>query len=88
MDKKYLDKVVDKIVSETDIDYKVERIYFPVPSRLFTSFSIFNQSFLPPSTPSPSYFSKYYKNQFGLTKDEVIYVWNEYKRIINDKIKG
>jgi len=50
MDKKYLDKVVDKSVSETYIDYKIERIYFPVPSRLFTSFTIFTNPFflLPP----------------------------------------
>jgi len=37
-----------------------------------------------PFLPSP--FSKYCKNVYGLTEDEVKYVWNQYKDIILDKI--
>ena len=87
--KKYLDKVIDHMVRSTKIDYEKERISpsfhprqspIPLSSLLLHPFSFF--SFL-----SSSFYS-YCKNTFGLTEEEIEYVWKEYKDIINDKINN
>ena len=86
MDKNYLDKVLDQIVRETEIDYVKETVYTP-----FTSFPLFyspiSSSFLSRSY-SPSLFSRHCKEVYGLNEDEIDYVWKEYKKIIKDKIDG
>ena len=75
MKNNYLNKVLDQIVSETNIDYEEGRLYtpftFPYP------FSYF---------PSSSSFSSHCKNIYGLNEDEVKYVWKKYKEIIKDKL--
>ena len=76
----YLDKVVEFLVRDTKIDFKGNNIFFP--STLFFS-SLFS---LPPLL-HPS-FSKYSKEVYGLTDQEMEYVWIEYKSIIKDKIKN
>ena len=81
MDKRFLDKVLNQIVSETMVDYDKERLYTP-----FSPFSLL--FFLPyhllpyPTLP----FSKHCKNVYGLNEDEVKYIWNEYKHIIKDML--
>jgi hypothetical protein len=82
-DKKYLDKVIGYLVRGTKIDYDKGRI-----DTLFTVF--YHSDFLSPSSSLPHFFSsfpKYCKNTFGLTKEEMEYVWNEYRKNILDKIK-
>ena len=77
--KKYLDKVVEFLVRDTKIDYDQKRIQYP---------------FYPPFhylTPSPlflfpSTLSKYCIDVYGLTDQEIEYVWVKYKDIIKDKI--
>jgi len=80
--KKYLDKVIGSLVRGTNIDYENGRI-FPsfFPSSSFSSFPLL------PFSPT-FFFSEYCRNQFGLTKDEIDYVWDQYKIIITDKIKN
>ena len=92
MDYKFLDKVVDQIVSETRIDYNTqegddeERIYTPISSTpLLLPFSFSSPFF---SSSSSFFFSKHCKEVYGLNDDEVKYVWNEYKKIIKDKINN
>jgi hypothetical protein len=75
MDKKFLDKVVDQLVSETRLDY--EKVYFPF-SPPSPSFVIRNLSFL--SSPPPS-FSSHCKEVYGLNEKEIEYVWKEYREI-------
>ena len=83
--KKYLDKVLDHLVRGTKIDYEKELLllpflYLPSLSSIFHlsyNLSIFFSSF-----------SDYCRKQFGLTEDEIGYVWKEYKSIIEDKIKN
>ena len=90
MDKRFLDKVLDQIVSETEIDYVNGRMY--TPSSLFHPF-FSSFLFFPPVYSSffSSFvcsFSKHCKNIYGLNDDEVKYVWNEYRDIIKDKINN
>ena len=82
--KKYLDKVLDHLVRGTRLDYEKKKVYSPssLPI-LFVSFFSFPYPFF-----SPSFFSTYCRNQFGLTDKEIKYVWREYKSIIKDKIKN
>ena len=70
--KKYLDRILDHLVRGTKIDYENGRISFHSPT--FRSFFYY-----------PT-FSKYCRNQFGLTKEEINYVWDEYRDIIKDKM--
>jgi len=90
-DKKYLDKVLGYMVRSTKINYDGKRVYVPFsPLCLFV--------FPNPSFPllSPDHylstfydeFSSYCENTFGLTKEEMEYVWKEYVDIINDKIEN
>ena len=88
MDKRFLDKVVDQILSETTIDYEYMggRIFIPFHLRLLplppVSFSFFLKSF---SNYFP-HFSEHCKSVYGLNKEETKYVWNEYRGAIKDKI--
>ena len=75
--KKYLDKVLDYIVSRTKVDYDKGEIIFPF-TNLSTPFIL--NSFLP--------FVKYCNGQFGLTEEEIEYVYHRYVEIIEDKIEN
>jgi hypothetical protein len=81
MNNKYLDKVVGSLVRSTKIDYEKEIIYFDL---IFSNFLLFDYF---PSYSFPD-FIYYCKNTFGLTEDEIEYVWKEYKKIILDKINN
>ena len=85
MDKKFLHRVLDQIVYETEINYKTIRISVPFLPLSFPSFSPSVFSFFSLPIPPPS-FKKHCKEIYGLNDDEVNYVWYEYKNIIKDKI--
>ena len=82
---KYINKVIESLVRTTKIDYENEKIhpqfaFAPIYFHVSRIDSLYN--FLHP------YFKKYCTNQFGLTDDEIFYVWQEYKTIISDKIRN
>ena len=84
MDNKFLHKVVDQIVSETSLDYDMGEIQFP-----FSSLKLF--LFKPSSSHlSPAHFqyifSDHCEDIYGLNEEETDYVWEEYIKIIKDKI--
>ena len=92
MDKRFLDKVVGQIMSETTIDYENERVYTPF-SRPLSSYSrlIYNIRFTPNPLFSPysiPSFPHHCKEVYGLNEQEIEYVWEEYKQIIIDIIKN
>ena len=71
MDKKFLDKVLDQIVRETEMDYEKERAYTPFYSYIpYYSISSYR---------SP--FTKHCKEVYGLNIQEIEYVWNNYREI-------
>ena len=87
MDKKFLNKVLDQIVSETRIDYEWGEIQIPfsdlsidIPHSLLLHHLDFH--------PFLFLFSDHCKNVYGLNKEETEYVWEEYKHIIIDKINN
>ena len=81
VNKKYLDKVIGSLVRSTKINYDEEEIEYPFTLH-YPPFP-----FSPPLTFSSS-FSSYCRNYFGLTKDEIRYIWKEYKNIIKEKVKN
>ena len=82
MDYKFLNKVVDQIVSETMFDYDRKVVVTPL-SRFPL---LLSPTFIRPGPPL--IFTKHCRGVYGLNDDEVKYVWKQYKRIINDKISG
>ena len=89
MDKRFLNKVLDQIVSETRIDYNTQegddegRIYTPFQKPFSLSFSCL--SFLLVSFKT---FYRHCEEIYGLNYDETEYIWKEYKEIIKDKINN
>lgn len=71
---KYLDKVVEFLVRGTKMDYDMGRIYTPYEERHYYVGSL-------PYGPSVG-FEKYCKNVYGLTYEEIDYVWEQYRSII------
>ena len=83
MDKKFLDKVVGQLVSETKItDFdKGYEAYISVPFR--------PGGFLTARNILYSTYWKYHvhcRDVYGLNPDETLYVWGEYEKIIKEKI--
>ena len=84
MENKYIDKVLEHLVSRTKIDYDKGEIIFPFTTRS-TPFSL--SFFSPPfSFHLSNSFIKYCGDQFGLTEEEIDYVYHRYVKIIEDKI--
>jgi len=89
-DKKYIDKVIEHLVKGTKIDYENKEVNTPFSRfQLYYSFSTSSFYLLlnPPLSPSPSFFT-YCRRFYGLTKDEILYIWKEYRNIINHKIEN
>ena len=81
MDYKFLNKVIDQLVSETRIDYDRGVIESPFHfSSFFLSYS--SSSFFLPS------FVDHCRDVYGLNMQEREYVWKEYRETIIDKIKN
>ena len=91
MNNKFLNKVADRLVKETRMDY--DRDIISPPFHKYTQFTLSEytyrlffprSSFLPP--PHFPHFSKHCKEIYILNEQEIVYVWNEYRYTIKDKI--
>ena len=90
MDKKFLNKVTEQIISETRIDYD-RRImgapfFVPFPPSLSFLHPLSHALTLFLDSNPPFFFTKHCKDVYGLNNEESKYVWNNYKQIIKDKI--
>jgi len=78
MNNKFLNKVADRLVKETRIDYTKGSVRTPFLPRFTTPlFTILG---------APPFFSEHCENIYGLNNEETDYVWKEYKDIIDNKI--
>jgi len=83
MDKRFLDKVVCQIISETKVDWLYDLIIDP----FVLSLQLFDES---PVDSYPIYhtFIKHCEDVYGLNEQEIDYVWEEYKNIFLKINKG
>ena len=83
MDKKFLNKVIDQIVSETMVDHDEKKVYLPFFVSYFTShlFPYLSLEQLPQ-------FYAHCESVYGLNDLEIKHAWKKYKKIILDKIDG
>jgi hypothetical protein len=85
---RYIEHIIKDLVRDTRIDYEIGRIYFPflLPYYHLITYQHHN-SFLT-STPIDIFISfiNYCKERYGLTEEEINYVWDQYTNIIKDKI--
>ena len=88
MNNKFLNKVADRLVKETRIDFTRGRVYPPyihsLPSQIYY-FPLYRSSSFFSSYPSPL-FSEHCENVYALNNEEMDYVWKEYGNIIDNKI--
>jgi len=79
MDKKFLHRVIDQLVNETRVDHNTRRLHIPFPGFLFpfSSSLYLSHSFI-----------SHCENVYGLNEEEIKYVFNEYRKIINYKINN
>jgi hypothetical protein len=90
MDKKFLDRVIDQIVNETELDYENDKIFVPfylLSLSLSLSRLILLHDPFTNSSPFQSSFSKHCKNVYGLNYTETVYVWDQFRNNINNKIR-
>ena len=73
----YLDKVVDHLVDETTIEGRIVLVPY---SKLHQVVPLI------PIHPTTSSFTHHVTKVYGLTEEEVKYVWKQYRSIIHDKI--
>ena len=80
---KFLDKVIDILVRDTEIDYTYRVVKFPFITDVFAydivTFDLNHYG---------SSFSRYVTNTYGLTIDEDDYVWDRYVLILRDRFKN
>ena len=82
----YLDKVVQYLVEDTMIDWRKKQFilpFFPVVSHPFSTFF----SFRPTTTTDSSYY-RYFRDTYGLTKEETDYVWSRYRNVMVNKFEN
>ena len=88
MNNKFLDKVIEQILSETRIiDNK---LYIPYSSSSFLSSTpslSFPSLLFSSSVFLPSYFPNHCKEVYSLNEQEIDYVWTKYKKEITDLIE-
>jgi hypothetical protein len=88
MDKKYLDKVLDQLVSETKIYREkncLDQMDIPyLPKNILLPLSFFSLSSLLRLDP----FTIHCRDVYGLNEQEIEYVWNGYRDTIKDRIKN
>jgi hypothetical protein len=88
MEKKFLDKVVDQIISETRMDYENERVYTPFSSPISSYSRLIYRLTIYPYTKvyfslkhiisSIPPFPHHCKEVYGLNDEEIEYVWGKY----------
>ena len=94
MDKKFLNKVVDQIVSETEISKRrsITEIRTPFSQRIFSAHDVSQGNDLNSRYSDVSalyhYFSIHCQNIYGLDSSEMVYAFQKYRNIIMLKING
>ena len=83
MNTKYLDKVVEYLIDDTVVDYEQKLVTYSWVPDYNSQWGIYVPlSYVQYESPFFLSYSKYCKDMYGLTEDEVKYVWDEYKNLM------
>ena len=74
---RFIEHIINDLVRDTKIDYDKEEILTRGGSPIYFVKDYYY-----------FFFIDYCKDTYGLTEDEIEYVWDQYKGIILDKIKN
>ena len=97
MDHKFLDKVMEQIMSETMVDYDKQIVTFPFPiSRFIRRLgSTVTLPYNPCSVNIPTYpstfsasFSDHCKEVYSLNDDELYFMWEAYKIKVDGMVES
>ncbi len=80
---KYYNHIVNDLIKRTEIDYEEEEITFP----FFTLYSSFHTVNLILMISPTDDFIVYVSNMYGVTDDEMIFVWDMYRGSIRSFIR-
>ena len=80
---KYINYVVDDLISNTEIYYDQEIIKLPFLTHLIIFFHFF-----PPLPPFFSIFSNHVRKVYGAHSEEIEIIWDLYKQRINELINN
>jgi hypothetical protein len=91
---KYVEHIITNLVRDTKIDFERDEVYYPSePQRPIRYYPLLNlwdpidfEGFAKTYPGFLHTFFKYCTNTYGLTVDEIKYVWNHYREVIKDKI--
>lgn len=76
----YLDKIVQYILDDTELDYEQKLVTYPfipnIPSQWGLSVPLYIVEY---GSPFFNEFSKYCNDMYGLSYEESVYVWDHYK---------
>jgi len=86
MDYKFLNRVIDQLVSETIVND--DKLYTPFDPPFPPLFVNRNRDVLFTSPVRPYSFKEHCKDVYSLNDREIEYIWNKYKEIITDKLKS
>jgi hypothetical protein len=87
MNKKYLDKISQYIIDDTELDYEQKLVTYPFIPNVNSQWGLSTPlSYVQYESPFFIRFSYYCNSMYGLTEYEINYVWDQYKVIFNHKI--
>tara|TARA_B110000211_G_C13938256_1_gene490416 strand:- start:664 stop:921 length:258 start_codon:yes stop_codon:yes gene_type:complete len=79
---KYINFIIDDLVSKTEIDYEQETIFLTHPSYPSHLLHFPLPSYLPP------FFTEHVTKLYGTHKDEVDIIWYQYKQRIKELVSN
>jgi len=89
MDKKFLTKVLNKILSEVYLDERENKIYFPFLSIDINHLAILFMGNMEHSISPAIIGTNFYnhcRNVYGLKDEEIDFIWPIFKNIVKDSV--
>jgi len=86
---KYLDKISQYIIDDTELDYEQKLVTYPFIPYINSQWGLSTPLYYATiESPLFNAFSEYCNDTYGLTYEESVYVWDQYKVIFNHKINS
>ena len=85
----YIDKISQYILDDTELDYEQKLVTYPFIPNINSQWGLSTPLYYATiESPLFNEFSEYCNDTYGLTYEESVYVWDQYKVIFNHKINS